>query len=229
MVKLLRIDQRTCWEDCLEEFLLVKRAQGLVDRTLKDYDWHVRRFFVKFPNVWGSSNELKKAVIRYFAEGRDLSPATHNIRRKYLKAFFEWAVQEDLLTSNPTGGIPQRREEPRVRHLSEGQLKELLDAPDKKTYAGLRDYAMLCLTLDTGIRPKEALALKPDDINLRSLEVRIPASIAKTRISRTLPITPVTANALKRLLSVRPESWEDAPAISSADGGKMNTSSWTHR
>jgi len=42
--------------------------------------------------------------------------------------------------------------------------------PDKTTFAGLRDYTMLLLTLDTGIRPKEALSLQVDDINLRALD-----------------------------------------------------------
>ena len=58
-------------------------------------------------------------------------------------------------------------------------LKKLLSLPDKKTFAGYRDYALMIFTLDTGIRPGEALSLKEADFTLSSLEVRVPAPVAK--------------------------------------------------
>ncbi|MCL6558201.1 MAG: site-specific integrase, partial [Firmicutes bacterium] len=69
-----------------------------------------------------------------------------------------------------------------------GLLKKLLDMPDQTTFSGLRDYALLLLQLDTGIRPKEALSLEVSDINLQACEVYVRAETAKTRIARTLPI-----------------------------------------
>ncbi|MDI9462497.1 MAG: site-specific integrase [Bacillota bacterium] len=94
----------------------------------------------------------------------------------------------------------------------------------------MRDYALILLTLDTGIRPGEALALLPHDVNFSALEMRIRAEIAKTRISRTLPIHPITANTIKELLSARPKEWQsNAPVFCSNEGKKMNITSWGDR
>lgn len=231
MGRLLKINDKkvTSWEDCLKDYLIFKAAQGMSDRTIKDYQWHVNYFFKHYPDSWGEIDILKKAIINYFANGKDLSPATHNIRRKYLKAFFSWTVHEGILPFNPVDAISQRREEPRVREMNDTKLKALLAVPDKTTYSGLRDYALLCLALDTGIRPKEALSLFPDDVNLRSMEVRIPAVVAKTRVSRTLPITPLTLEAIRKLISVRPDSWGNAPLFATAEGKPMDTGAWSHR
>jgi len=191
MARLLKIREKRIsdWKTCLKDFEVFKLAQGVCETTLKDYRWHLGRFFNEFPDVWGDNEELRWAVIKYFANGNNLAPATHNIRRKYLKAFFSWAVKEGIIQTNPVEGISLRREEPRVRQIDEDKLKRLLAIPDKTTYSGLGDYVLLCLTIDTGIRPKEALGLVPNDFNLRGMEVHVPAKIAKTRISRTLPLS----------------------------------------
>ena len=94
--------------------------------------------------------KLKKAVISYFAEGNSLAPASHNIRRKYLKCFFSWVVKEGILPSNPLMDIPLRREEPRARDIDESKLHSLVSACDITTYSRLRDYVLLCLTIEIG-------------------------------------------------------------------------------
>ncbi|SPF39281.1 Phage integrase family protein [Candidatus Desulfosporosinus infrequens] len=231
MARLRRIDGKKFLtrEECVKDFTLFKLAQGVSERTIKDYEWHLGHFFKEFPEGWGDYTTVKKAVIHYFANGNHLAPATHNMRRKYLKCFFSWMVQEGTLTSNPVDGIRQRREEPRVREIDEIKLKELIAIFDRKTYSGLRDYVLLCLTIDTGIRPKEALALLSEHFNLRGMEVHIPAAIAKTRISRTLPLLPLTVDGIRKLLSVRPESWGNAPLFASSEGKPIDTHAWTLR
>lgn len=231
MARLRRIDEKIFLTpvECIKNFTLFKLAQGVSERTIKDYEWHLGHFFKEFPKAWGDYAIVKKAVIRYFASGNGLAPATHNMRRKYLKCFFSWAVQEGILVSNPVDGIPQRREEPRIREIDEAKLKALLAIFDRKTYSGLRDYALLCLTIDTGIRPKEALSLLPEHFNQRGMEIHIPGTISKTRVSRTLPLLPLTVDAIRKLLSVRPDSWGNAPLFASAEGKLMDTHAWSLR
>jgi len=66
-------------------------------------------------------------------------------------------------------------------------LKELLSAPDKKSYAGFRDYCLILFMLDTGTRPGEALKLKKKDFNLAPFVVTIPDNVAKTRRKELFP------------------------------------------
>jgi integrase len=99
-------------------------------------------------------------------------------------------------------------------------IKTLLKQPDRKTFTGIRDYAVIILTLDTGIRPKESLSLLPGDINLGHLEIYVRAEKSKTRISRILPISSVTAKAIRKVIKVRPDIWdEEVPVFCSWEGG----------
>ena len=93
------------WEEALEAFLLWRRATGLSDRTIQDYRIHVSRFFTRYPDAWDSP-ALDTSVYRYLAE--PVAPATFNVRRKYLKVFFDWAVEEGLVRRNPIEGIKVR-------------------------------------------------------------------------------------------------------------------------
>jgi integrase len=107
-------------------------------------------------------------------------------------------------------------------------LKQLIEQPDRKSYTGYRDYCLILLTLDCGIRPNEALTLLPKDVNLKGREIHIRAENAKTRVSRTLPISEHTAKALHKLIDSRLDEWDNAtvPVFCSWSGGAMWGSSW---
>ncbi len=215
------------WQDALQQFLWFKNAQGLSDTTIADYRKHVSLFFKRHPEAYNPAN-LKAAVLSYMAD--NVKPATFNLRLTYLGAFFDWAVREGIFPENPLKGIKRRKADPRIVQLDVETLRELLKLPDTNTFAGLRDYALILLTLDTGIRPKEAFALTPGDINFRSLEVYVRAENAKTRVARSLPISPQTANALRELLSSRHPAWsEKTPVFCTADGTPMTSLVWNDR
>lgn len=214
------------WEEAMNGFLIWKQAQGISDRTKKDYNSHINYFFSRYPQAYPQN--IKPAVLEFMAQ--PVKPATFNLRLVYLRAFFEWCIRQNIFEDNPLDGVKRRKTEGRVVNLDEKILTRLLSLPDKKSFSGLRDYSLLLLTLDTGIRPKEAFSLLIEDINLRSLEVYIRSDVAKTRISRTLPISPVTANYIRDLISVRHSAWKDSvPVFSTAEGGYLTACSWGDR
>lgn len=73
--------------------------------------------------------------------------------------------------------------------------------------------------------------LLPADVNLRSLEITIRSEIAKTRTTRTLPISPSTAKAIYTLQKVKNNHWHDdnLTVFCSADGTVFNVGSWASR
>ena len=225
------------WEEVLEYFLLFKKSQGLSKRTLSDYKNHIKKFFAfaveekMIPrNSFGDYDVLRLAVMNYFAASSLLSPATFNTRRKCLKAFFNWAVEEEYLPVNPMEGIKKMKEDNKPRSVDEETIKELLQLPDQKTFSGLRDYALIVFTMDTGIRPSEAFGLKIENINEKSYEVTVPAHVAKTRVARALPISIVSLEAIKRLISVRHPSWkDDVPVFCTENGTPLNRLTWARR
>jgi len=216
------------WEEYLTEFATIKRINGLRERTITDYKKNIYRFFKKYPNGLDNYQYLCHCVFEYFSV-LNISPATFNIWRAYLKAFFSYLVQEGVIPKNPID-FPKRKDEGKARNVSQEILIELLKLPDKKTFAGLRDYCLILLTLDTGIRPQEALSLLPKDINLPGLEVTIRKEIAKTKATRTVPISPLTATHIQKLLKVRLSTWhENIPVFCSYEGKTMLETSWAHR
>ena len=215
------------WEEALHGFLFFKKAQGLSKTTLDDYQGHVRRFFKRFPRCW-QSPKLKKSVLEFMAD--EMKPATFNLRLIYLKAFFEWCIEEGYLPGNPLNGFKRRKTQPRIVDHQEDTLRGLLELPNQTTFAGLRDYALILFTLDTGIRPKEAFSLTVEDFDLKHLVVTIPAEEAKTRTSRSLPILPPTAEAIHRLIRARHDGWEKSvPVFCSCEGTPLNRHTWCDR
>lgn len=223
--------QKQCpatWEEALQQFLWWKQAQGVSKRTVEDYKLHVTMFFKRYPSVYQEKGFLKKAVFEYM--GQQIKPATYNMRLIYLRAFFGWCLKEAITAENPFSELNKRRDEGRVVNIDCDTLKRLLSAPDAKTFAGMRDYALLLLTLDSGIRPKEAFSLLPDDVNLRSLEVYVRSDVAKTRVSRTLPISLITAQKISDVMQCRHRAWsKDTPIFCTTEGQSMTRWTWEER
>ncbi|NLJ47971.1 MAG: hypothetical protein GX428_00040 [Candidatus Atribacteria bacterium] len=169
MGKTLKLLTVLTWKEYFSEFITVKKVQGLRERTITDYQKNIHRFFKRYPGCLDDYHHLCHCVFEYFSVS-NISPATFNIWRAYLKSFFSYLVQEGAIPKNPIN-FPKRKDEGKVRNVSKEVLIELLKLPNKKTFAGLRDYCLILLTLDTGIRPQEGLLLLPKDINLPGLEV----------------------------------------------------------
>jgi len=227
MGRIIPLTTPKTWEDHLSYFILRKKASGIAPRTVRDYQYLIPHFFQAHPDALASQEKLASSVLKYFA--RDVKPATFNNRRIYLKVFFDYLVNEGVIEKNPID-FPRRRDDGRARAVTPEVLRLLLEAPDRKTYTGLRDYCLLLFTLDTGIRPGEALQLLPDDFDLDTCEVLVREETAKTRRKRTLPLSPQAAFEIQRLLKVRPREWRgNTPVFCSQDGRPFQEPSWYQR
>lgn len=208
------------WEDLLDEFLVYKSLQGISKNTYQDYVRTVNLLFKRFPDAWSSHISLERSLIEHLSQ-EGISPSTFNSRRAYLRTFLNWCVEKEYLTNNPIKDIKKRKEGSRVVAIDAEILQKLLEVPARETFVGLRDFTLILLTLDTGIRPSEALALKPNDFNLISGAMTIPAGAAKTRVSRTLSISEPTVEALRSLLNARPRSWSNKVTVFSTESGNQ--------
>lgn len=216
-------------EEALTQFINWKKANNLSEQTILDYTTHVNLLFKRFPDSTQSYEQLEKSVYEHLGQ-ENIKPATYNNRLVYLRTFFIWCVEHGVLSDNPLAGFKKRKDEGRIVHIDEKVLIDLLKLPDQSTYAGLRDYTLLLIFLDSGIRPKEAFGLMETDYNSRACELTVDASKAKTRISRTLHVTPQTAKAIDELLSIRPDEWKNkAPIFCTNEGKPLNRHTWGDR
>lgn len=227
MAKVLKKKKLERWEDALQQFILWKQAQGLAERTLEDYRYHVSHFFNLYPEANNTKN-LKTALLKYMTE--KVKPTTYNLRLTYLKAFFSWGKNEGFFAENPLQGFKRKKAEGRAVTIDIEILKKLLALPDKKTFAGLRDYGLILLTLDTGIRPSEAFSLLEDDINFTAREIYIRQDVSKTRISRTLPVSAITIQTINEIIRARHPQWDkEVPVFCSTEGNYLSRYTWSDR
>lgn len=219
------------WEEVLEAFLLFRKALGNSPRTLEDYRQHVGFFFRSYPTIhdmesWGGV-ALRDSLLDHM--GRFTAPVTFNLRLSSLRIFFEWAIKEGLLSSNPTEGLRKRKTSPRIVNIPKEVLSRLLELPDKSTFAGVRDYALFLLHLDTGIRPGEASNLLLSDFDLRAGTIEVRSTVSKTRTRRTLFLNRPAIKAMTDYLSVRPPEWEDLPIFCTWEGRPFTPYAWGQR
>lgn len=100
-------------------------------------------------------------------DGRPVSSATYNQRLAVVSSFYVFARRRGLLMlDNPLELVKRRpvQDYASARPLEYDNVAERLAAIDKTTPAGLRDYALLALALQTGRRLSELAALRWGDI-----------------------------------------------------------------
>ena len=123
----------------------------------------------------------------YVMELRDRDYAPTTVARKIAaaKSFFNFLVNEALVTEDPTEDLASPKVgRPLPKHLSHQEVELLLAQPDKKGTApdGLRDKALLQLVYATGMRVTEMISLDVGDVNLESGMVRCMGKGSKERI-----------------------------------------------
>lgn len=128
--------------------------------------------------------------------------------RVFLKHLYENDfTSEDLSLAIP--GMVARRNVFR-EGFTDAEIARLLEMPDLETPIGKRDYAIMLLAAQTGLRACDIVNLKREDIEWRAKEIRIMQQ--KTGKPLSLPLEPDSGNAIvDYLLYARPES--DLPYV----------------
>ncbi len=214
------------WEECLSRFLAWRKAQGAAPRTLLGNSENITLFFHRYPLAWSATC---RECIASFLSQDGISPTTHNIRLKSLRPFFQFAAREGAFTESPAAEFKYRRgEAPRIVDHDMGDVKRLLDIIGTGTFSAMRDTALLLFSLDSGIRPSEALQLRPSDIDVHLCRAVIRAATAKTRQARNVFFSERTAAVVEGLIQARPEEWNNTvPVFCTSYGGQWSTHAWT--
>ncbi|GIM30124.1 hypothetical protein CPJCM30710_27900 [Clostridium polyendosporum] len=177
-----------------QKFINKKTLEGLSARSLKDYNTHFNYLMKYLLDTLGlpQSVELKaeyfNEYIAYMKLQKGLSNNTINIRLRTIRAFLRWLNKEDYIINIHSKIKLLKTPIDTVHPLSASEVKSLLKLCNLNTFVGLRDYTVMVLILDTGIRINELLNLKIDDVNLKTGIITVRAEIAKTRASRFLPL-----------------------------------------
>ena len=142
------------------------------------------------------------AFLTSLEEQRHCTARTRNARLTAIRSFFQYAAfQEPALSAHIQRvlAIPYKRQaRPMIDFLSHAEIEALLAVPDRSTWVGRRDYALLVLALQSGLRLSELTSLSRTAVAFGpGAHVRCQG---KGRKERCTPLTRCTAALLKTWL-----------------------------
>jgi integrase/recombinase XerD len=154
---------------------------------------------------------------------RGNSARTRNARLAAIHSLFRFAAHrhpEHAEVIQRVLAIPPKRfERALVTFLDQPEIDALLAAPDRTTWTGRRDHALLLVAIQTGLRANELTGLKCGDVHLANgAHLRCHGKGRKDRIS---PLTPVTVAVLRTWLNERAGRPED-PLFPTVRGGRLS-------
>jgi site-specific recombinase XerD len=157
-------------KDPREAFL---RSRGAA-QTRRAYRLDLKRFAQFLAGREGGPRRVADAtpeVVRDYVDAlrdRSLSVATKRRRVSALRQFFDWLRAEGLRASNPvqvTAPFEAGPDSPAAdRTLDRSDLRTLLDAFDRDSVRGQRDYTLILLVVYGALRRGEVASLDVDDV-----------------------------------------------------------------
>ncbi|MGA7992705.1 MAG: tyrosine recombinase XerC [Thermoanaerobaculia bacterium] len=160
--------------------------------------------FFSRPLASVSASDVDALAVRsYLAHLRAEGLAKASIGRHLsaLRTFFAFLKREGQVAVNPAKAIATpRRERILPRTLSVAEAGSVVEAKGRDGALGARDRALLELLYATGLRVSEVVALKLDDVDLASRQVR---TVGKGRKERIVPFGRAAGDAVKAWLKER--------------------------
>jgi len=134
---------------------------------------------------------------------RGLAGGTVSAYASAFRLFFGDLSRRGLLLVDPSEKLPSISEDRIPRYVpSWKEMARLLEIPDSRTDAGVRDRAILELLYGSGLRRHELIALEARDVNLEERTAFI--RDGKGKKDRVVPITEKAAHWITVYLSRRP-------------------------
>jgi integrase/recombinase XerD len=166
---------------------------------------------------------LVGAFLQHLEQQRGNSSATRNARLAAIHSLFKYAAprapEHATVISQVLAIPPRRRERAIVSYLTPEEAEALVAAPDRRTWHGRRDHALLLLDVQTGLRVSEVTGLNRQDIHIEAgSHVRCRG---KGRKDRATPLTTQTVKVMRTWLA---ELGPDpaSPLFPTRPGGRLS-------
>lgn len=195
--------------------------QDLSERTIKGYLDDLRFFAEWYEEIqnkkiaWTKITSFDLQSFRqYLVNGKRQKVTAVNRRIQALKRFFNWAENQKLIKGeNPVEHLRfMRKQSPTQPHaLKKSEVHQLLRVAGQSSHGlSKRNYAILQLMLQSGLRIGEVIQLQFSDISLHPRSGTVTIVDGKGRKSREVPLNLTARQALqtyfKQCKEKRPEN-----------------------
>ncbi|CAM4399654.1 tyrosine-type recombinase/integrase [Paenibacillus phoenicis] len=215
------------WDEAVELFIAAKRTETEAERTVEFEQENLdsyRKIMVEQgiePQVEGLTVDfLRNHFVAYMVDVKNYALNTINNRIKTIKRFFAYLHQEGWIQQNPADLLKVRSgQKPIIYSFTEEQVVTLLAQPDLTMFTGYRDYCMLYLMLDTGLRLGEVVRLDLIQIDLK--QSYLIGVLGKSKRPRDVPFCDEVRKVLLKYLKIRGELPEPALFVT-VDGTRLS-------
>ena len=169
---------------CYELFLTDRKISGCSEATIRFYEYVVGKFlrFIEENNLDSSVESIHQHILPFFShlQQQNLSPSTYHTLFRGLRVFTRFLHHEGYVKDGIR--LPKvKQPHTAISPLNPSQMKTILHSFDTKTYLGLRNYTIIRLFLDTGMRLGELSRLQLNELNLEDGFVMVHGKGAKDR------------------------------------------------
>lgn len=204
------MNNKNSFEQHLEDFIKELQGKNSSIHTITAYTTDIRQFlkYVRENNLSVQApTDMTKQDVTDFLSFLSLQGRTGVTRARKLaalKEFFQFLMSSGMITKSPcdTVSMPKRERKQR-NYLRPDEYATLLSCAGSHP----RDFAILQLFLQTGIRVGELVQLKLSDIDLKEGVLKI--SSGKGKKQREIDLEKKAISALKNYLSTRQETGSD--------------------
>lgn len=195
------------YDEAVKLFMEDAERRGLRPDTIVYYRNQLgmfRRFVVMIDKTELISEVVRGDIDDYVEseQKRGIKNNTINVRLRAARALFGFLKSMKYIAVNPMTKYPLLRvREGNIEAFSMKQLRQLLNAPDRRTFTGLRDYTYMLLLLETGLRLSEVTAVEIDDVKLAEGQVFVRHT--KGQLHRYVPIQAKMKEQLRRYMKIR--------------------------
>jgi len=172
---------------------------------------------------------LISGFLQHLESARGNSPTTRNARLAAIHSLFAYAAlrlpEHAGLITRVLAMPPKRHDRAGVSYLTEQESAALLAAPDRATWTGRRDHALLHTTVQTGLRVSELTGLRCQHVHLGTApHLRCDG---KGRKHRCTPLTNPTVTVLRDWMTERAGAGTD-PLFCTRSGTPLSRDAVEH-
>jgi site-specific recombinase XerD len=161
--------------------------------------------------------------LNHLEKDRHNTVRSRNARLAAIHSFFRYAAMQcpehSALIQRVLAMPSKQYEQPDVAFLTRPEVEALLAAPDQTTRTGRRDYALMLVAVQTGLRVSELTGLRCQDVVING--TAYVQCLGKGRKERCTPLRKEAATVMSRWLRERNGQPEDA-AFPNARGGSLS-------
>ena len=117
--------------------------------------------------------------------GKEISIATLNNYLRNIKVFFNWCEENNFIKLNTVSKVKFIKEKRKIKdQLTDEEYKTFIKSLDITKFSEYRDYTIINLIMDTGMRLGECLSLSIDDIDTLRRTILLTAEVTKGKKDR---------------------------------------------